>query len=149
MSPEIICCRSHLQEEDRMVRSTWFRRIGSLLSAGALCLTIVASLAHPATAAPEAPAALAVKGAGHGHGGKLMAALERLNLTESQKAQLRAIQERYRGQLQDLRRSGDRERLKAVRMKMRAEMMAVLTPEQRRELKEERAKARAARRAQS
>jgi Spy/CpxP family protein refolding chaperone len=132
-----------------MVRSTWFRRVGSLLSAGALCLTLAASLVHPAAAGPAAPAALAAKGAGDGHGGKRMTALERLNLTDGQKSQLRAIQARYGGQLQDLRRAGDRERLKAVRMKMRAEMMAVLTPEQRRELREERAKARAARRAQS
>jgi Spy/CpxP family protein refolding chaperone len=134
-----------------MVHHSWLRRGVSLLSAGALCLTLAASLAPRAAAAPDASAPRAR----HAHGGKFMAALERLNLSEGQKARLRAIQARYRQELQELRRGGDwqatvaRERMKALRQKMRAEMLAVLTPEQQRQLREERAKRRAARRARA
>ena len=130
-----------------MVHHSWLRWGVSLLSAGALCLTLAASLAPRATAAPDAPALGAGKGARHGQGRKLMAVLERLNLTPGQKDRLRDIQARHQQELQELRRSGDREPVKALRQKMRAEMLAVLTPEQQRQFREERAKLRAARRA--
>jgi Spy/CpxP family protein refolding chaperone len=109
-------------------------------------------LTHPAAAAPDA--ARAGKKAGHGQGRKLMAAIEKLNLTDAQRARLRALQAQYQEQFQELRRGSSdreatREKAKTLRAKMRAEMLAVLTPAQRGQLKEELARMRAARRARA
>jgi Spy/CpxP family protein refolding chaperone len=130
----------------------WIRRAASLVAAVGLCATLAVGPMGPADAGPGQKGAGKGKMAGRPMGKRLMAALEKLDLSDAQKQRLRSLEARYREEIRQLKSStADREtkrsRMKALRSKIRAEALAVLTPAQRGELKAELARSRAARRA--
>ena len=132
-----------------MIGDSWMRRGAALIAAGGLCLSLAAAIGH---AAPEPGARRPAKAARNRPAGRMMAMLERLNLSAEQKARIQAIQARQREEVRSLRQQsgGDRQAMKSrergLRSKYRAEVMAVLSREQQAQLKADLKKARAARR---
>lgn len=134
-----------------MFGNRWMRRGGALLAAGGLCLSLAVGISQATAPQGEGKRPAAAR---RQHGGRMMAVLEKLNLSEAQKTQLRAIQARQREEMRALRPNGAggdrqamRSRMREVRAKYRAEFMGVLTPAQQNQLKEEMKKVRAGRKA--
>ena len=150
------------------MKSTLIKTGLTLALAGALGLATFAQTPAP-QAGTQPPAGHEGKHGGHlgrhgrrGHAGRMLGgrALERLNLTDAQREQLRAIHERYRQSLQpqheELRQLAQARRgggtltpeqqahaqelhaqLKAQREQLHAELQGVLTAEQREQLKQQ------------
>jgi Spy/CpxP family protein refolding chaperone len=130
-----------------MIGNHWIRRGVALLAAGGVCLLLAVGIGR---AAPGEEGGRPARTVRKQHAGRMMAALERLNLSPEQKTKIHAIRMRQREEVRALRRSsGDRQALKGrmreMKTKYRAEIMGVLTREQQARLKAEVKKARAAR----
>jgi protein CpxP len=112
-----------------------------LAAAGLLTLGAAAVFSQP-TQAQTAPTAFAAHRGGHPGGKRLAKLAERLELTDSQKAQLKPLLKHQAEQVRDIRQNTSlspeekRDQLKEVRKGTRPQIMAILTPAQREKMKD-------------